>query len=183
MEYIELIDHKQRRIDDVKAKEIYNDWIKVLRRKLNSEKCVTIHSRIRNNKRVNDYIFVYNKLLSDLNLDESYILYYKNNGVFGYSIKAKPRTLKYKQKMQKKARLTWDNVHKHMHHQINKNPRSKNIMMKRADDSYLAGWYKSIMESEFVDNLVQIQEVVTNSGVLKYNIIVNCEININLNIK
>lgn len=184
-EYKPLVDKNvyNRKLNNTKAQLYYEQWVDRLRRTLNYTKSKTIMRGIPK-KNVSDFRFVFQKMLSDILQSENYIVYIKKQKLFNlYNIKVKPKNCIYETKIMTQSRRKWENVHKHLNKKINKNPKNYSVIVKRTFDETLASWYKSVIESDFIDYVVEIQKVVTNYSTLpQFNVIINCNININVNI-
>ena len=182
--YQPLIDKTvyNRDFKDSKTQQIYEDLKYKLRKQLDYNKSKIIYSLV-HEKRVKDYRFVFQKMLSDLQQSSNYIIYIKKSNIFKkqYYIKCKPKNIIYERRIVNNSRKRWNNAYKYFEKQINKNPEDNFIIVKRANDRGLAEWYKTIIESDFVDNLVQVQRIFTTSGLPEFHVIINCNINININ--
>jgi len=158
----------------------YNDWIERLEIKMNTNKSTVLVYDIPLN-RVRDYTFVFTKLLEDLGQSHNYIVYVKR-GWFGiYNLKIKPINNTYRLHIIDDARKRWKTVRVRNRKIIDKNPSSISAIVKKTCDRSLAEWYKSVVQSEFVNHIVNIQKIITTFGGLQYQVVINFNININTN--
>lgn len=164
------------------AQKIYNKWLGILETQLNSKRTIVLYKSVPYH-RVNDYKFVFEKLLQDLNESDNYKVYGKKGRMFNtYHIKAKPTNIHYQNRIIRNSHKTWNLVFKYFHESIMKNSEGRSVIVKRTNDRGLAEWYRDVVDNSFMDHVVEIQQIMTSAGVAKFQVIVNCNIKININV-
>lgn len=163
------------------SQKVYNKWVGILGTQLNPRHGVILYKSVPYH-RIKDYKFVLGKLLKDIGENNNYIIYGKKKKLIkGYNIKAKPTNEKYRKRIVRKSQKTWDRVFEYFHDSIIKNPELRSVIIKKTNDRGLAEWYQTVVGNTFMDHLVEIQKIMTNDGIAKFQVIVHCNININLN--
>lgn len=134
-------------------------------------------------KDVQCYKNLFTKVLQDIGESHNYIVYAKHCLISEkYHIKLKPKNSVYRNKIIEQARKTWGLAHRYNYDKINKNPSSYYVIIKQTDDLTLAEWYKSILKPAFEDYPVTVKLSITSKGTANYQVVVYCNIDININI-
>lgn len=171
-EYKPLLDDK---INNNKYDKIYTRWKTHLNRKLKPNYTTTILHDVPCH-RVSDYVKVYNRILQQLGQTNNYKIYGKKQYTSSrHKIKAKPTNYFYQQRIMKHSLSKWEQF---VHYIGTHNPQG--MIVKRTNDKHMAEWYRDIIESEFFHNVVHIVTTMTHDTVPQFQVIINCNININI---
>ena len=157
----------------------HQKWMNRLQTKINSHKTKTILHKVPLHK-VSDCVKIYTKLLIELNESQNYKIYAKkNHKSASHKIKVKPTNFFYTQRIATNSLKRWKDFMKMFK---KRNPRG--MIIKRTNDRSMAEWYKNIIETAFFDHIIDIIEItkiIKKDAVAQFQVIINCEINININ--
>lgn len=170
---LELLKPKDIGEKDIQLKQkAYDFWIDRLICKLNPLRTTTVIYDIPY-KRITDYTFIFEKMLSDLGQINKYKIYCKTNKILmSHSIKIKPTNKHYKQKV-------LNGIYRKLFiaSRLWNMGTTQPIIVKRTSDRGIAEWYKNIIDSTFVDHIIGITKIMINNATAQYQVVINVNIN------